>query len=557
MNRQKHLGRLADEEFDVIVIGGGITGACVAYDASRRGLRVALVEKNDFGAATSAASSKLLHGGIRYLQQARIDKVRESALERIYFQNLVPHLCNYVPFMVPTYKSLTKGRAALFAASMAYRVATAGQNSRLLNREHAVRPAWMIGRQEVEDLVPWLADDKRISGALMLPECHMSNSERVTWSIIQGAAHNGAAIANYVSADSLVTEKGSIIGVSATDNTGGGPFTIRGRLTANCSGPWIGSFANDNLHDSKNPITAFSRGAHLLVRDLDLECAIGLPTTQKIAGVAARGGRHMFLIPWRQHVLVGTSYASHKQSIDDVVPTADDREQLIAGINQAIGSEVITSQNIVHSYAGIYPLVAANVNATVYQGTGEYQVIDHKKTDAVDGYVSVFGAKFTTARILAEKACNLIGAKIGVNLKPCSTRDSPTPSADFGNLAAYRESTQRRYAGRAEPQQVSRLIANFGVDACSILDGMCRDAKLATTLGNGRETLGAEAAHCARDEMVVHLDDFIFRRSGVGTLGNPGTELLRNASEIIGRELHWSDSRVADEVARSSAAFPA
>lgn len=557
MERQKHISRLAGEEFDVIVIGGGITGACVAYDAACRGLRVALVEKGDFGSATSSASSKVLHGGIRYLQQGRIDKVRESAMERIYFQNMVPHLCDYVPFMVPTYKSLTKGRVALVAASMAYRLATAGQNSRLLNHEHAVGPASMIGREEVKRMAPWLAMDQNISGALLLPECHMRNSERVTWSIIQGAAYNGAAVANYVTADKLVIENGSVVGVSVTESGEGESFNIRGRLTANCGGPWLGAFANENLRTSTGPITAFSRGAHLVVRDLDLGCAIGLPTTHKITGVAGRGGRHMFLIPWRQHVLVGTSYAPHTRSIDDVVPTDDDREQLIASINEAVGSEIIGYHNIVHSYAGLYPLTAANVNDSVYQGTGEYQVIDHWKLDNVAGYVSVFGAKYTTARILAEKACNLIAAKLGAVAGPCCTKETPTPSGKFGSLATYRESIEKRFADRVAPQKVSRLVANFGVYAVNILEDICNDSTLDTELGSGRATLVAEAAYCASNEMIVHLDDFIFRRSGIGTLGNPGTGLLSNASKIIGRQLGWSESQVAVELARTEAAFPA
>jgi glycerol-3-phosphate dehydrogenase len=556
MDRNQNIGRLANEEFDVIVVGGGITGACVAYDAARRGLSVALLEKDDFGGATSAASSKVLHGGIRYLQQARPDKVRESALERIYFQNLVPHLCGYVPFMIPTYAGVSKGRAALFAASIAYYLATLGQNKELRNRGAAVEPAYMIDRNEVGNWVPWLLDDKSVTGALMLPECHMKSSERVTWSIIQGAVSYGAAVANYVSAEGLGFEGSTVTGISARDSVEGSTIDVAGKIVANCSGPWIGGLAPNNMRSSNSPITAFSRGSHILLRGKTTRCAIALPTTQKIQGIAGRGGRHMFMIPWRSLTLVGTSYAPQNGPLDSVAPTEDDIEQLRTGINAAVGHEFVASSNIVHAYAGVYPLTAQNVSTSVYQGTGDYKIIDHGKQDSVDGFISVFGAKFTTARILAEKACDLIARKIGKSVDRCATRYDPVPAANFGNLDDYLTEMKAKYSTVISQDQIERIVTSFGTDSVNVLDLAQQSHGLRRLLGASRTNIAAEIVFSARHEMLVHLDDLVCRRSGIGELGNPGGEILRACADLVGAELGWSGVRRAQELERSIARFP-
>lgn len=556
MNRKENIGRMANEEFDLIVIGGGITGTCVAYDASRRGLRVALLERGDFGGATSAASSKVLHGGIRYLQQARPDKVRESALERIYFQNLVPHLCEYVPFMIPTYGGVSKGRTALFAASIAYYLATLGQNKELRSPGIAVEPASMINRDEVHEWVPWLLHDKRITGALMLPECHMKSAERVTWSMIRGAAAYGAVVANYTSAEEVNCEGRTVTGISARDSLDGSMFQVVGKVVANCSGPWIGGFTPKKSRSPNNPITAFSRGSHILLRGETLRCAIALPTTQRIEGVAGRGGRHMFMIPWRGHTLVGTSYAPHEGSLDSVAPTEEDVEQLRIGINTAAGHDVVSHSNIVHAYAGIYPLIAQDVRSSVYQGTGDYRVIDHSKLDSVDGYVSVFGAKFTTARILAEKACDVIARKIGRDIDGCTTRHDPVPTADFGVFADYLGNMKDKYSAVISQDHIERIVTNFGTDATDVLDLAQRNTALCRPLGESRSNLAAEVIFCARNEMLVHLDDFVFRRSGIGALGNPGSKVLKTCADLMRDELGWSDMRRTEEIDRTMARFP-
>ncbi|MFW2404280.1 MAG: FAD-dependent oxidoreductase [Gammaproteobacteria bacterium] len=556
MNRSRHLQQLANETFDLLVIGGGISGACLAYDAVCRGLSVALIEKEDFGGATSASSSGVLHGGIRYLQQGRIDKVRESAFERVRFQNLAPHLSHYISFLVPTFPQISKGKLALRMALWAYAIAGAGQNRIARNDEIMVPPASLIDAEKLRRMVPILQDNAEITGAAVLPEALMENAERMTLAFVTGAARNDASVANYVRAESTRSNEGGERVTSVRDAITGDTFDITSRVVANCAGPWIAGVNDRLLGTARAPITGYSRGAHIVVRDIDLAHAVALPTKQQIQGFTDRGGRHMFLIPWRGHALIGTSYAAHDDSLDAVTPLADDMDQLVAGINDALGTRLVTEEKICHAWAGIYPLTASNVDASVYQGTGDYSVIDHERADNVPGYVSVFGAKFTTARLLAEKACNLIVKKLPGTYEPCRTRDAPLPSGRFESLASLRRQVTQRAGDAVSAETLDALIRSYGVDALDLLDMIESDSRLAGELCDDRTILHAEILFAARFEMVARLDDFVFRRTGLGTLGDPGDHALRTCAESLGVELGWSAERVEEELRRTRSQFP-
>lgn len=547
LDRQKELLRLGDERFDLVVVGGGISGACLAYDAALRGFRVALVEKADFGGATSSASSKLLHGGIRYLQSLRVDKVRESALERIYFQNLAPHLCHYVPFLVPAFRGLTTGRAALQSALLAYQLVSIGQNSRARRVDSRVPKPYSVDNKKLLDMVPWLDSRDDLRGGIVLPECHMISSERMTLGIIGGVVANGGAAANYAEAVSVRTEKGRVCSLTIRDSIAGNEIDIRTRLVANCAGPWIGSFNRLALDRSRGPVTAMSRGSHAVVRGLDLPCAIGLPTDYKIEAVAGRGGRHIFLIPWRDHALLGTSYSSHDRSVETVEPTVEDIGQLIGGVNRAAGRGVVGADNIVHAYAGLYPLTTETVRSGVYQGTGDYEIIDHAGTDGVSGYFSVFGAKFTTARMLAEKACDQLVSSLGQDFGPCRTRTESVPAGSFDTFAGLVDELQEAVGSNFDHARVEPLARLYGQDAKAILGLVKERPELGQPLAAERATIQAEAIHCARSEMVSRLEDFVFRRTGLGTIGNPGRHAIEASARLIGEELAWSREKIEAE----------
>lgn len=551
---KRALSALTETTFDLVIIGGGITGACLAADAAMRGLSVALVEKGDFGAATSSASSKLLHGGIRYLQQLNFAKVRESAKERVYFQQLAPHLTNYIPFIVPTYSSFSKGKFVMKSAMTLYEIICTGQNAVLDDVSKKVPPSHFLSQQGVSEVIPDLQSEG-MTGGVVFYESHMHSSERMTLAFIEMAQHHGASVANYLEVESFLgADKGSVIGVQVKDRLSGESLEIHASLTLNAAGPWIPGL-NFNI-GGQGVVNAFSKGAHIVTRPITNGHAVAMPTRKQNQAVINRGGRHVFIIPWRGYSLIGTTYGSYEGNLDDVCATESDIDEMIADINSAMGADVLSRSDVLHAFAGIYPLIDDVINTNVYQGTGKYQIVDHSKTDNLNGLVSVFGAKFTTARLLAEKALNDIAPLFDKPPGCCQTRKSQLVSGSIQDLPAYRTEQKKCYGDILSDVVIDNLITNYGVNIHRIIKLMEENPVFTQELVPERLVLAAEVVYAARHEMACHLDDFVFRRTGLGTLGNPGEEVLRHCAKLMGQELDWDKNRIEEEIARVLNGFP-
>lgn len=533
---------LREGPHDLLIIGGGITGACLAFDAATRGMRVALIDKGDFGAETSAASSKLLHGGLRYLQQLRFGKVRESARERLLFQNLAPHLMHYVPFVVPTYRSVAKSKAVLTTGMMLYETLCIGQSDLLLDPSRRVPAGRGLSAAAVEELIPGISREG-LTGGRLFYESHMISSERVTLALIEGAVAQGATVANYVRGDEFLRDEGRIVGMRTTDLETGSALEIRARLVVNAAGPWIREL-NADLGDgaATQPVTGFSRGVHLVTRPLTDGHAVALPTRRRSETVIDRGGRHIFIIPWRDRSLIGTSYGPHEGPLDDVRPTRGEITDLIADVNDALGPDTLTEVDVDYAFAGLYPLTADEIEPDKYQGSADYVIVDHEAADGTAGLFTVFGAKFTTARLLAELALDRITTRLPGEWGPCRTRVSALPSAPPAETpegaGSFAADLRGRYGAHADA--VARLA---------------QDDDLREPLGEGRDVWEVDVIWAVREEMARHLDDVVFRRTGLGTIGDPGEESLRRVATLMAAELGWDDDRIEAEIARTQERF--
>ena len=462
---------LQARQYDVLIVGAGITGACLAFDSALRGLTVALIDKGDFGAATSAASSKLLHGGLRYLQQLRFDKVRESAQERIHFQNLAPHLTHYVPFVVPTYRAISKSKTLLNAGMLLYTIMCAGQRCLLRDPGKRVPAGRGLRPTQVLARIPGLAP-AGLTGGRLFYESHMCSSERMTLAFVDSASRAGAVVVNYIAADRFLVVGDRVCGVEATDRLGssfgdgrGDTFEIRARVVVNAAGPWIRRLNAQLESRSVTPIlTGMSKGTHIVTPPLTDGCAVALPTRRPSQSAIDRGGRHVFIIPWRGHSLIGTTYGPYHGDLDDLQPTVDDAQELIEEINSALGPGTLSLSDVRYAFAGLYPLVDEQIRPAVYQGTGDYRVVDHEETDGVAGLFSVFGAKYTTARLLAERAVDRIVASLGKGAACGRTRQVSLASGDIPDLAQFRERQRRRHAVLPEAT-VDYLVNSYGT-AC-------------------------------------------------------------------------------------------
>ena len=434
----------------------------------------------------------------------------------------------------------------LGAGALAYSLIGLGQNARALHAQTKVRMPRIVGRPELDRLVPWLGAELPATGGLVLPESHVQSTERLTLSLVKAAADEGSVVSNYTEAAEVLQQSGKTTGLKVRANDE--DIVIEATAIANCAGPWLSDIDSRATGARSNTITSFSRGSHLVIRGLDLDCALALPTTQKIQGMTDRGGRHVFLIPWRGHALLGTSYAPHDDSLDKVTATASDREQLLDAVNVALGKPLLDESNIVHSYSGIYPLTASKVEKDVYQGASDYIVTDHGAKGGLRGFFSLFGAKFTTARKLAEIACDAIAAQADTQTRACVTRSTTLPNADINDPETFSNDLRCGANFDISASTSKHLYTNYGKSADAIVQLANAEPALQEPLSEARLNIAAEAVYCARHEMIGSLSDFVFRRTGLGTIGDPGADAVARSARLLAKELSWNDERVQREV---------
>ena len=326
-----------------------------------------------------------------------------------------------------------------------------------------------------------------------------------------------------------------------------GEFEIRARVTVNATGPWAGMLDNSMFgSDAAVAATGYSRGSHLVTRRLIEDYAIALPTQYAGQNIIDRGGRHIFILPWRGHSLIGTSYVE-AQDVDDPVISSEEIDQLIGEVNRQLPGLGLSQQDILHTFSGIYPLQDANLKEQTYQGTGDYQIVDHAAIGR-EGIISAVGAKFTTARLVAEKAANLVAGKLDIGTQSCRTRDLRLSGADYADLEVYLNEKTQGFKGCLDELQVHRLIRQYGTGIEEIAGCMQRDAAMARPLCDSRPNLAAEVRHAVEAEMAIRLDDVIYRRTGMGTIGFPGDACVDACAAIMAELLGWDDERRAGEV---------
>ncbi len=533
----RDLDLLAGASFDLIVVGGGITGAFAAWDAALRGLSVALIERADFGGATSAASSKILHGGIRYLQKGEVGKVRESLVERGRFLTMAPHLVTRVPFLIPTYGHGMRGKEVLALAMTAYETIGLGLNERIPDPEKRVPRFSLLTRREVLDLEPGV-EARGLTGGVRFDECHMHNSERMTLAVVRAAAAAGAVVANYVEATGLLRDGMRVTGVRARGMLAPAvpeDFAVRARIVANTTGPWAPLVARGLGHPAGERY-ALAKGCHIVTRPITRSGALAIATRHKREGLVTRGGRHLFVIPWRGRSLIGTTNVPFTGDPDQVAVTAKDVTDFIAEINAAYPAAGLAHEDVEHAFAGLYPLIDTEVRADVYQGASKVEIHDHEK-DGITGLVTVIGAKYTTARHLAELAINLVHRKLGAVPPPSRTAETPVPggrierSSDFlaAALAADAE------GARLGEEVVRELVHAYGDEMGTVVVRVETNPDEGRRVAATRPTIRAMVRHAVQAEMALRLSDVVFRRTGLGTIGHPGEDVPRRVRGDHGR----------------------
>lgn len=539
----RDLRRLADERFDLVVVGAGIYGVAAAWDGAQRGLRVALIDRGDFGGGTSANSLKTLHGGLRSLQSLNLPQMRLFIRERRAMARLVPHLVRRLPFCVPTYRD--PRRSALLMRLALAITDEVGHDRHVGLAEPALHlpGGRVVSRDECLARNP-IVDPNGVTGGALWHDYQMRHADRIALAFVESAAAAGAAVANYVRADGLLIEQGRVAGITATDALGGQPLTIQARSVLNAAGPWAGEFLRRVPGGvATTPAPALSRAMNLVVRRVTGEDACG--------GLAQ--GRFLFCVPWRDVSILGTSHDAHSGPADALVPDASAVDTMLADAAEAFPRAGLSRADVRLIHRGLLPMVDGH--GTHVRLLRESAVVDHAR-DGAPGLVSMFGVRYTTARHTAQAAIDAVFRVLGHDMPPpCRTATTALAGGHLPSLDTHSASARAAADAALDADTCERMAGDYGTAWTRVRDLVRAEPALAATLGPGCRVTGAEVVDAVRNEAAVHLSDVVLRRTEAGSAGHPGPAVLDRAADLMAAELGWSAARRSEEVSETASAW--
>ncbi|HEX9293037.1 MAG TPA: glycerol-3-phosphate dehydrogenase/oxidase [Gemmatimonadales bacterium] len=525
--RAAALASMAETPVDVLVIGGGITGAGIARDAALRGFRTALVDKSDFGAGTSSHSSRLIHGGIRYLEHGAFRLVFEASHERRVLLRIAPHLVRPLAFLFPIYRGGRLPAWKLRAGMWLYDLLSSFRNV------HWHR--W-LGTKKVRRVEPGLRDRGLIGAALYYDA--QADDARLVIATLRSALRAGAIAANYVETTALLKPDGRVRGAVVRDVLTGETATIRANVVVSATGPW--SDTTRRLDDPQAaPILRLTKGAHVTVprRRVGNEHAVTL--------LSQLDGRVMFVLPWGDLAYIGTTDTDADSSPDALRITAADVTYLLRSANAAFPDAHLTSHDVVSAWVGLRPLLRAD-HANPSQVSREHQVFESPQ-----GLISIAGGKLTTYRVMARDVVDRVAKRLheldgrAVPARPPTDR-LPLPGGEAAELDVLVEAARARGAAEATARH---LVANYGSEAAAVLNLVDRDRRLGEPVLPGRPEIWAEVTYAVEREMAVRVQDVLIRRLHLFyEVGDHGQSVVPKVTAQMKQLLGWDDAREAEEL---------
>lgn len=499
--RASNIERMRQETFDLAIIGGGITGAGVALDAASRGLTVALIEKRDFASGTSSRSSKLIHGGLRYLEQFEFSLVREALRERAALLRNAPHLAKPLAFLVPVYE---RGKPSPLGSSKLKLRLGLWLYDFLAGRKNIARHR-RLSRDEILELAPTL-DPAGLRGGFLYYDC-LTDDARLVIEVIKAAASHGAAIANYVTARGFQKDGERISAVEAEDTLTGNRYLLRASVFVNAAGVWSEEIARMIGEDSALRIRP-SKGIHILVpqEKIKAQTAVLIPSIGE--------HRFLFVIPWHGRTLIGTTDTDYRGSFDD--PQADEEEinRVVESAARAFPASHLSREDVISAFAGLRPLVAGNDDSTKDLSRKD-EIIESSS-----GLISVTGGKLTTYRRMAERVVDATVKRLergGRKLDP-ARRGSLTATIEIAGGAADDDVEKEAQEFGLSVETVRHLMRNYGGNYCRVLQIAREQDELKMPLIATLPHIRAEVVYAARYEMATTSEDFLERRTQIALI---------------------------------------
>lgn len=510
--------------YDVAIIGAGLNGAGIARDAALRGLKVILLEQDDLCAGTSAWASRLIHGGLRYLEYGEIGLVHESLRERIALRRIAAHLVHPIRICIPIYEGAKRGPLLIRLGMIAYDLLSVGKT---------VPRHDMLSRKELLQTEPGL-ESNGLRAAARYYDAQITFTERLVLENLLAARAAGADIRTYNKVTAINVESGSVRSVGFKDMLTHDQHEIEARVVVNAGGPWVDEVLG--TAPGKSPrLIGGTKGSHIVVSAFK-----GAPRDAYYAEAAA-DGRPFFIIPWNGLYLIGTTDIRFKGDIAELRASTEEVEYLLSESNRVFPEAALKKEDIHYAYAGVRPLP--------YREKGPESAITRRhiikeNRKVARGLVSIIGGKLTTYRNLAEQTVNKVGKLLHRKLPACRTHDALLPGA-------YRiDEAREALEGLDElsPAGVERLLSIYGGRAASLAELVANEPALATVLDPAQSVLAAEVVFAIREEMIRTLTDIVHRRMMVGLGADQGRDLYSAIAVLAADELGWTDEQRAAEL---------
>ena len=515
--RRLLLDRLERREFDLLIIGGGIVGAGIARDAAMRGLSVALIEQGDFASGTSSKTSKLIHGGLRYLEHGRIRLVAESVREREVLRTIAPEVVNPLALLLPLYRDNSRPVWKIRAGLWLYDRFASG---------HAAIPSSLLTAEQA------LAQEPRLSKEGLLAagrygDCQMNDARLCLLNVLQASGF-GAVCVNYARARALLFAQGQVCGAAVEDALDGQAYEVRAAVVVNATGPWSDAVRRLSTEDAPARLTP-TKGIHLIVPRLSRN---GLFIEAK------RDQRMIFVLPWGADAsLIGTTESPVDGPLDALRPQPDEISYLLEEIRRAMPGEGLSEHDLIASFAGARPLLT-------YAGSTSKASREHAIEVDRNGLISILGGKYTTYRRMSQEVTDHVMRSLGRPGERCIT-DRVSLQEEVPELAL---GPWRSVIDRLGPETVARLIRRYGMDALSVFRLIQQDPALAQPACSHHPYLAAELVHAIRSELACTITDVLARRTGVAWSACHGLEILPSLVKWFEQHAGYSHTRMAKQV---------
>lgn len=525
---------ISDYTFDLILTGAGINGAGIARDAAMRGLKVLLLDKGDIASGTTSWSTRLIHGGLRYLEYYEFYLVQESLSEREKLLRIAPHLVKPLPFVVPVYERSKRGPMMIRLGMFAYDV---------LSFNKSMDWHKILSRDEVLERIPGLESEGLLAAAVYY-DGQTEYAERLAVENAVSAHEHGAIVLTYTEVERLIVDKGNVIGIEFIDLLNGTKHPVNAPVTVNVAGPWVDEVLR-HMDLTEERMIGGTKGSHLIVDPFP-----GAPASEALYVEAKADGRPFFIVPWNGRYLIGTTDIRYEGDLDLVVADDEEIDYLINETNTIIPEASLSRDKVLFTYSGIRPLPYQPEGA---EGsvTRSHIVYDHARHyPKIGGLVSIIGGKLTTYRNLSRQTVNVVYEKLGKKVPKCRTDEVPLPG---GKMRSFEEFAAgfKRTSGLVE-EISTRLLKLYGVRAPEVLAMAGDDPSLRVPLASpfSMETgiIGAEVLYAFRRELAEKLSDVLLRRSMVGLGPRVGLDVDEAAAQVAIRHLGWSRERAEREV---------